>query len=32
MPHGTPMTYMVSGKQHIVVATFDGRLVALSLP
>ena len=30
-PHGTPMTYMVGGKQYIVVATFDGRLVALSL-
>jgi quinoprotein glucose dehydrogenase len=32
MPHGTPMTYMAGGKQHIVVATFDGRLVALALP
>ena len=32
MPHGTPMTYMASGKQHIVVATSDGRLVALRLP
>ncbi len=30
-PHGTPMTYMTGGKQYIVVATFDGRLVALSL-
>jgi quinoprotein glucose dehydrogenase len=32
MPHGTPMTYMAGGKQYIVIATFDGRLVALSLP
>ena len=31
-PHGTPMTYMSGGKQYIVVATVDGRLVALSLP
>ena len=31
-PHGTPMTYMTGGKQYIVVATFDGRLVALTLP
>jgi quinoprotein glucose dehydrogenase len=31
-PHGTPMTYMAGGKQYIVVATFDGRLVALTLP
>ncbi|MEK6324063.1 MAG: pyrroloquinoline quinone-dependent dehydrogenase [Acidobacteriota bacterium] len=31
-PHGTPMTYMTRGKQYIVVATFDGRLVALTLP
>lgn len=30
-PHGTPMTYMTGGKQYIVVATFDGRLVALTL-
>lgn len=30
-PHGTPMTYMAGGKQYIVVATFDGRLVALTL-
>ena len=30
-PHGTPMTYMVDGKQYIVVATYDGRLVALTL-
>lgn len=31
-PHGTPMTYMAGGKQFIVVATYDGRLTALSLP
>ncbi len=31
-PHGTPMTYMAGGKQYIVIATFDGRLVALTLP
>lgn len=30
-PNGTPMTYMAGGKQFIVVATTDGRLVALSL-
>ncbi|MEW6213053.1 MAG: pyrroloquinoline quinone-dependent dehydrogenase [Acidobacteriota bacterium] len=31
-PHGTPMTYMAGGKQYIIVATSDSRLVALSLP
>jgi quinoprotein glucose dehydrogenase len=31
-PSGTPMTYMAGGKQFIVLATMDGRLVALSLP
>jgi quinoprotein glucose dehydrogenase len=31
-PSGTPMTYLAGGKQFIVVATNDGRLVALSLP
>ena len=31
-PHGTPMTYMAGGKQYIVLATYEGRLVALSLP
>jgi quinoprotein glucose dehydrogenase len=31
-PSGTPMTYMAGGKQYIVVATNDSRLVALSLP
>jgi quinoprotein glucose dehydrogenase len=31
-PHGTPMTYMAGGKQYIVVATYDNRLVALTLP
>jgi quinoprotein glucose dehydrogenase len=30
-PHGTPMTYMLGGKQYIVVATSDGRLVSLAL-
>jgi len=32
LPSGTPMTYMVGGKQFIALATTDGRLVALSLP
>ena len=31
-PSGTPMTYMAGGKQYIIVATTDSRLVALSLP
>jgi quinoprotein glucose dehydrogenase len=31
-PTGTPMTYLADGKQFIVLATVDGRLVALSLP
>ncbi len=31
-PHGTPMTYLANGKQYVVVATFDGQLVALALP
>ncbi len=31
-PSGTPMSYMANGKQYIVLATIDGRLVALSLP
>jgi quinoprotein glucose dehydrogenase len=31
-PSGTPMTYMAGGKQHIIVATNDARLVALALP
>jgi quinoprotein glucose dehydrogenase len=31
-PSGTPMTYMAGGKQYIVLATMDGRLVGLSLP
>jgi hypothetical protein len=26
------MTYLIGGKQFIVLATMDGRLVALSLP
>jgi quinoprotein glucose dehydrogenase len=30
-PHGTPMTYLLGGKQYIVIATADSRLVALSL-
>ena len=31
VPNGTPMTYLAGGKQYIVLATSDGRLVALSL-
>ncbi|MGH9836497.1 MAG: hypothetical protein ACRD9Y_26025, partial [Blastocatellia bacterium] len=31
-PSGTPMTYLAGGKQYIVVATADGRLIALGLP
>jgi quinoprotein glucose dehydrogenase len=31
-PSGTPMTYMAGGRQFIVIATIDGKLVALSLP
>jgi thioredoxin-related protein len=31
-PSGTPMTYLAGGKQFIVVATNDGKLVAFSLP
>ena len=31
VPNGTPMTYLAGGKQFIVLATSDGRLVALSL-
>jgi quinoprotein glucose dehydrogenase len=31
-PSGTPMTYLAGGKQYIVLAVNDGRLVALSLP
>jgi glucose dehydrogenase len=31
-PSGTPMTYLAGGKQYIVLAINDGRLVALSLP
>jgi quinoprotein glucose dehydrogenase len=31
-PSGTPMTYVAGGKQYIVLATNDSRLVALSLP
>jgi quinoprotein glucose dehydrogenase len=30
-PSGTPMTYLANGKQFIVLATADGRLVALAL-
>jgi hypothetical protein len=30
-PSGTPMTYMAGGKQYIVLATQDGKLVAFSL-
>ena len=32
VPTGTPMTYLAGGKQFVVVATTDGKLVALSLP
>jgi quinoprotein glucose dehydrogenase len=32
VPTGTPMSYLAGGKQFIVIATVDGRLVALSLP
>ncbi len=31
-PSGTPMTYLAGGKQFIVLATADGKLVALNLP
>ncbi len=31
-PSGTPMTYLLGGKQYIVLATADGRLAALTLP
>lgn len=31
-PSGTPMTYLAGGKQYIVLAVNDGRLVALGLP
>lgn len=31
-PHGSPMTYIAGGKQYIVIATVDNRLVALALP
>jgi quinoprotein glucose dehydrogenase len=31
-PSGTPMTYAVDGKQYIVIATQNGKLVAFSLP
>jgi quinoprotein glucose dehydrogenase len=31
-PSGTPMTYLAGGKQFIVVATNDGKLVGLGLP
>jgi hypothetical protein len=30
-PSGTPMTYMSGGKQFIVLAMTDGRLIALAL-
>lgn len=32
MPFGAPMTYMLGGKQYIVLALGDGRMVALTLP
>ena len=31
-PSGTPMTYLADGRQYIVVATSDGKLVAPALP
>jgi glucose dehydrogenase len=31
-PSGTPMTYTSGGKQYIVLATNDRKLVAFSLP
>ncbi len=31
-PSGTPMTYLAGGKQYIVIATTDGRMVAFNLP
>ena len=31
-PSGTPMTYMAGGKQFVVLATMDRKLVAISLP
>lgn len=31
-PDGTPMTYLAGGKQYVVVALAEGRLVGLSLP
>jgi quinoprotein glucose dehydrogenase len=31
-PSGTPMTYLAGGKQFIVLATADGKLVGYSLP
>lgn len=32
LPSGTPMTYLAGGKQYIVLATAEGKLVALNLP
>ena len=32
VPTGTPITYMMNGKQYIVIGMVEGRLVALSLP
>ena len=31
-PSGTPMTYLAGGKQYIVLATVDAKLVAYGLP
>jgi len=31
-PSGTPMTALVGGKQYIMIATAEGRLIALALP
>ena len=30
-PSGTPMTYMAGGKQFVVLATMDRKLVAIGL-
>jgi quinoprotein glucose dehydrogenase len=31
-PSATPMTYMVDGKQYVVIATADQRFVSFALP
>ncbi|HYP25189.1 MAG TPA: pyrroloquinoline quinone-dependent dehydrogenase [Blastocatellia bacterium] len=32
VPHGTPMTYSVKGKQYIALTTANGQIISLSLP